>query len=154
MSAKNTIKDLRDLAKPEPKGEDQQIEEAVTKVDAKFNPSNEPKTEAPESEAQSHKPTFGESAEKPEKTEPEGDPTTPQTVDERLEELVREQKASQQNDPDRVQRESHINTTEDVLSPPKSRPHTIDPMTGQIHYAGDVAPLPGGAVAHETDGDE
>lgn len=173
MSAKNTIKDNRDIKKELPS-----------------------ETKAPEQEAFSHKPTFGESAERPgiEQTEPEGDnsipkdegggaerplasppepapepkpltepegepETTPETekepedheagerVTEQLEKVVEDQRTGP--DPDRVQRESSFPTTESIFAAPVTRPHTIDPATGQVHYAGDASSLPGGTAANE-----
>lgn len=62
-----------------------------------------------------------------------------------------EQKHSQLNDPDRTQREGDHPSTESLTAAPATRPTTIDPMTGQVHYVGDEAALPGGTVAHEAE---
>lgn len=242
MAAKDTIKDLR-------KKDENLVDGAKRAQDPGKLPENtpnveklredEPETKAPASEAQSHKPTFGESAERPgtEQTEPEGDdsvkvdeapePPNPaiqpsdaaedvtapgaraigeaheenkaqvealaeaggaekalgpddveqtdqsilddqQTVEnqgfdasspnpedhsvdgsttELLETLRDEQDI--QNNPDAFQRGIHQPTTEDVLAAPQSRPKTIDPNTGQVHYIGDASALPGGTVANE-----
>jgi len=119
------------------------------------------KTNPPEHEAQSHKPTFGSAAEKPgtEQREPEGDPTTTEKeardhdtnemTKETLQQLQDEQ--AEQINPDEVQKQSHQPTTEDATVSPSNRPVTVDPDTGQIHYSGDEAPLPGGTVQHEGD---
>lgn len=120
------------------------------------------KTQAPKSEAKSHKPTFGDAAEKPgtEQKEPEGDPTTSEhdaenhdTNDLTKANLQREQdQQANQIDPDQHQRDIHQPTTQDVLADPISRPKTIDPETGQVHYVGEAAALNGGTAAHENDG--
>lgn len=117
------------------------------------------KTQPPVEEAQSHKPTFGKSAELPERTEPEGDPTVSEHDAENhdtndltkgnLQRLQDEQ--AEQINPDQHQRDIHQPTTEDVLADPVHRPVTIDPQTGQAHYVGDAAALPGGTVKHESD---
>jgi hypothetical protein len=124
-------------------------------------PQNDSKIKAPKSEAQSHKPTFGAAAEKPgtEQKEPEGDPTVSEhdaekhdVADEVKESLqaLQDQQASQ-IDPDKHQRDIHQPTTQDVLADPISRPKTIDPATGQVHYVGDAAALNGGTASHESD---
>lgn len=119
------------------------------------------KTNPPEHEAQSHKPTFGEAAEKPgtEQSEPQGDPTTTEKeaedheVDgltkENLQRLQDEQE--RQINPDEAQKQSHQPTTEDATASPSVRPVTVDPKTGQAHYVGEEAPLPGGTIQHEGD---
>lgn len=119
------------------------------------------KTHKPAEEAKSHKPTFGEAAENPgtEQREPEGDPTVSEknaddhdVGQQTRDNLAREQmKQENQIDPDQHQRDIHQPTTQDVLADPISRPKTIDPATGQVHYVGEAAALPGGTVAHESD---
>lgn len=115
--------------------------------------SPKPKTEAPESEAKSHKPTFGEAAEKPEKTEPAGDPATDKKSPDEHKTLSEESKPNLQAwvdeqafqpNPDEFQKNIHNPTTENLTASPYAQPKTIDPMTGQVHYAGDKAVLQGG----------
>lgn len=138
------------------------------------------KTNPPKSEAQSHKPTFGGAAEKPgtEQREPEADPSIPtktqeasdrkkdgvedskpftakesddasSEVKDKLESLRLEQ--TKQQNPDQYQKDIHQPTTQDVLAAPISRPKTIDPATGQVHYVSDAAALPGGTAAKGGD---
>lgn len=118
-------------------GNEAEIDQAVEKIREKFAGS-EP----------GHKTDLDEVEETTETKAEDHEASEPATEALQIAEL--EQKHSQLNDPDRTQREGDHPSTESLTMAPATRPTTIDPMTGQVHYVGDEVALPGGTVAHEA----
>lgn len=92
-------------------------------------------------------PPVNEEAEAERQTTENQDQTVSTEVQENLDDLTDLQGSGP--DPDGYQESIHQPTTEDQFRAPQTRPHTIDPETGQVHYAGDVESLPGGTAANE-----
>lgn len=68
-----------------------------------------------------------------------------------LNKKLRGQEISSRINPDGAQRDSHQPSTEGLLKAPVTRPHTVDPATGHVIFAGEARSLPGGTVAHEAE---
>lgn len=85
----------------------------------------------------------------PEPGEPQEPADQPDPLDAKAQLDKRVEEQANQLNPDQVQEDGHWPSTEGLLAAPKTRPHTIDPATGHIIYAGEVAALPGGNVDGE-----
>lgn len=140
---------------PDHNDEDRKIDEAAAKIESKFNPSN-----LLDEQAKGQKPLADDTAntgqaedqgkdEKLTGKDPSDHSNLPDDVRETLQSQVDAQ--SSQLNPDEAQSQGHWPSTESLTGAPTKRTATIDPMTGQVHYAGDAASLPGATVVHEND---